>query len=126
MKRQSNINRQKRVEDRLKDLTFAHAKHIGEVLQQEMQKPLTTKEEDKMDAQIEKGIQLSLEVHRLRNLIQKIDKDELKDVPIPENSPYKYAYYLWLLANCTHNPNLIKFTKELKESILNDENEQNR
>ena len=68
---------------------------IGKKLQEEVQRPIKLNEVDKMDEQIQQGIKLSLEVHRLRNLIEKIDKDKVPDLPFVDNDePYKYAYYL--------------------------------
>lgn len=110
-------------EDKLKDLTYEQAKIIGKKWQELATTPIETNEIDEMDEQIKKGIQLNLLVNKMRQVIQKIDKDELNDVPIPENSDYKYAYYLFLLANLTHNAKLISFADNLKKEILKHENE---
>ena len=110
-------------EDKLKDLTFEHAKMIGEKWQQLATTSINKTEIDQMDETVQKGIELNLLVNKMRQLIQKIDADELKDVPIPENSEYKYAYYLYLLAGLTHNIKLIKYTENLKKEVLKRENE---
>lgn len=116
-KKSTSIN-----EEKLKELTYQHAKMIGQKLQEEIQRPINISEVDKMDAQIQQGIKLSLEVHRLRNLIEKIDKDKVPDLPFVDNDEsYKYAYYLWLLANCTHNQKLIQYTEAIKEGVLKHE-----
>lgn len=109
-------------EEKLKELTYQHAKMIGKTLQEELNKPINDKEVNKMDAQINKGIQLSLEVHRLRNLIEFIDKNETKELPfVNEKQIYKNVYYISLLAHLTHNEKLINWVDELKERIFKDE-----
>lgn len=110
-------------EDKLKDLTYEHAKMIGQKWQELATNPINKSEIDKMDESIQKGIELNLLVNKMRQVIQKIDTDELKDVPIPEDSEYKYAYYLYLLASLTHNVKLIKYAETLKKEILKHENE---
>lgn len=110
-------------EDKLKDLTYEHAKMIGQKLQELAANPINKSEIDKMDETVQKGIELNLLVNKMRQLIQKIDTDELKDLPIPENSEYKYAYYLYLLASLTHNIKLIKYAENLKKEVLKRENE---
>ena len=109
-------------EEKLKELTYQHAKMVGEELQRQIQTPLKKDEVDKMDDAVNKGIQLSLEVHELRHLIELIDKNELKELPFVNESPnYKNAYYLNLLAKCTHNPSLIEFSENLKKEVLKNE-----
>lgn len=110
-------------EDKLKDLTYEQAKIIGKKWQELATTPINKSEIDKMDESVQKGIELNLLVNRMRQLIQKIDTDELKDIPVPENSEYKYAYYLYLLASLTHNIKLIKYTENLKKEVLQRENE---
>ena len=110
-------------EDKLKDLTYEHAKMIGQKWQELANNPINKNEIDKMDESVQKGIELNLLVNKMRQLIQKIDSDELKDLPIPENSEYKYAYYLYLLASLTHNIKLIKYAENLKKEVLKLENE---
>ena len=110
-------------ENKLKDLTYEQAKIIGKKWQELANNPIDKNEIDKMDESVQKGIELNLLVNKMRQVIQKIDRDELNDVPIPEHSDYKYAYYLFLLANLTHNAKLISFADNLKKEILKHENE---
>lgn len=110
-------------EDKLKDLTYEHAKMIGEKWQELATTPINKNEIDTMDETIQKGIELNLLVNQMRQLIQKIDADELKDIPVPEDSEYKYAYYLYLLASLTHNIKLINYAQNLKKEVLKRENE---
>ena len=110
-------------EDKLKDLTYQHAKMIGQKWQELATTPINQSEVDKMDETVQKGIELNLLVNKMRQLIQKIDTDELKDIPVPENSEYKYAYYLYLLASLTHNVKLINYAQNLKKEVLKRENE---
>lgn len=110
-------------ETKLKDLTYEHAKMIGKKWEELAANPIDKNEIDKMDESVQKGIELNLLVNKMRQLIQKIDTDELKDLPIPENSEYKYAYYLYLLASLTHNIKLIKYAENLKKEVLKHENE---
>ena len=110
-------------EDKLKDLTYEHAKMIGQKWQELASNPINKNEIDQMDESVQKGIELNLLVNKMRQLIQKIDTDELKDLPINENSEYKYAYYLYLLASLTHNIKLIKYAEALKKEVLKRENE---
>ena len=113
-----NINKQ---EDKLKELTYQHAKEIGTKFQELANSEISTKEVDNMNKAMEKAIQMNLEIDKLRQLINKINTDKLDDVPIPENSEYKYAYYLYLLACTTKNIRLINYAKQLKERVLKDE-----
>ena len=110
-------------EEKLKELTYQHAKMIGQKWQELATTPINQGEVDKMDETVQKGIELNLLVNKMRQVIQKIDADELKDVPIPEESEYKYAYYLYLLASLTHNVKLIKYAENLKKEVLQRENE---
>ena len=110
-------------EDKLKDLTYEQAKMIGKKWQELASSPIQKNEIDQMDETVQKGIELNLLVNKMRQLIQKIDTDELKDIPVPENSEYKYAYYLYLLASLTHNIKLIKYAENLKKEVLKRENE---
>ena len=119
MTKKSNPNN----EERLKELTFQQAKMIGEKWQELATTPINKSEIDSMDESIQKGIELNLLVNKMRQVIQKIDTNELKDVPVPETSEYKYAYYLYLLANLTHNVKLIKYAENLKKEVLKHENE---
>lgn len=109
-------------EEKLKELTFQHAKMVGDELQKQIQRPINVKEVDKMDEAVNKGIQMSLEVHELRHLIELIDKNDLKELPFVNESPnYRNAYYLNLLAKCTHNASLIDFSENLKKEVLKNE-----
>lgn len=109
-------------EDKLKELTYQHAKMVGEELQRQFQTPLSESQVVKMDKAMEEGLKRTQDVIRLRELIKNIDKDSVPDLPFVNASPdYKYAYYLWLLANCTHNPNLIAWTEKMKEGVLKNE-----
>ena len=109
-------------EEKLKELTYQQAKMVGAELQRQLKTPLTQKDVDEMDEGIQKGIKLSLEVHELRHLIQLIDKNELKELPFVNDSPnYKCAYYLDMLAKCTHNQQLIDFAEDLKKEVLKHE-----
>lgn len=110
-------------EEKLKELTYQHAKMIGQKWQELATSPIQKNEIDEMDEKVQKGIELNLLVNKIRQLIQKIDADELKDIPIPENSEYKYAYYLYLLASLTHNVKLINYATNLKKEVLKRENE---
>ena len=110
-------------ENKLKDLTYEQAKIIGKKWQELASSPINKSEIDKMDESVQKGIELNLLVNKMRQLIQKIDTDDLKDLPIPEDSEYKYAYYLYLLASLTHNVKLIKYAEQLKKEVLKRENE---
>lgn len=120
MTKKSNINKQ---EKQLKELTFQKAKEIGKTFQELATSDIKLNEVNEMDEKIQEGIKQNLIVDRLRKLINKINTDKLDDVPIPENSPYKYAYYLYLLAQTTNNINLIEYAKKLKEKVLHEENE---
>ena len=122
MTHKSNTNN-KLTEDKLKDLTFEQAKMIGKKFQELANSPIDAQQIDEMNKGVEKGIELNLLVNKMRQVIQKIDTDELKDVPIPENSEYKYAYYLYLLASLTHNVKLISYAEHLKKEVLKRENE---
>lgn len=119
MTKKSNINK----ESELKDLTFQKAKEIGKTFQELATCDIKTDEVDVMNAKLQEGIKQNLIVDKLRKLIAKINTDKLDDVPVPENSSYKYAYYLYLLACTTSNQTLINYAKHLKERVLHDENE---
>ena len=119
MAKKSNLNN----EEKLKELTYQHAKMFGQKWQELATSPIDKNEIDQMDETVQKGIELNLLVNKMRQVIQKIDTDELKDLPIPENSEYKYAYYLYLLASLTHNVKLIKYAENLKKEVLKRENE---
>lgn len=108
-------------EEKLKELTYQHAKEIGIKFQELANSEISTKEVDNMNKVMEKAIQMNLEIDKLRQLINKINTDRLDDIPIPENSEYKYAYYLYLLACATKNIKLISYAKNLKEMVLKDE-----
>ena len=120
MTKKSNINNK---EQELKDLTYAKAKEIGKTFQELAASDIKTDEVDVMNAKLQEGIKQNLIVDKLRKLIAKINTDKLDDVPIPENSEYKYAYYLYLLASLTNNIKLVKYTENLKRKVLHDENE---
>ena len=108
-------------EEKLKELTYQHAKEIGTKFQELANSEISTKEVDNMNNVMEKAIQMNLEIDKLRQLINKINTDKVDDIPVPENSEYKYAYYLYLLANATKNIRLINYAKQLKERVLKDE-----
>ena len=110
-------------EEKLKELTYQQAKLIGKKWQELASTPINKSEIEQMDETVQKGIELNLLVNKMRQLIQKIDADELKDIPVPENSEYKYAYYLYLLASLTHNIKLIKYAENLKKEVLKRENQ---
>ena len=110
-------------ENKLKELTYKQAKLIGQKWQKLAASPIQKNEIDEMGAALAKGIKLNLEIDALRQLIMKINKDKLDDVPISETSEYKYAYYLYLLAIATHNINLINYAEKLKKEVLKRENE---
>ena len=118
MMKKSNINNN---EEKLKELTYQHAKEIGTKFQELASSEISTNEDDNMNKVMEKAIAMNLEIDKLRQLINKINTDKLDDVPIPENSEYKYAYYLYLLACATKNIKLISYAKNLKERVLKDE-----
>lgn len=109
-------------ENKLKELTFQHAKMVGQRLQEEIQNPIKLNEVNAMNDAITKGLQENLIVDEIRHLLQKINSDEMKDVPIPDNSPYKYALWLYQLACLSTNVNLINFAKEIKEKTLHETN----
>lgn len=110
-------------EQKLKDLTFEKAKEVGQTLEKLMHEDIDLNSVQNMNKALDEGIKINLEIQSLRQLIGKINTDKLPDVPIPENSDYKYAYYLWLLAHATHNENLHKFADRLKQEVLRHENE---
>ena len=95
-------------EEKLKELTFQHAKMCGEELQKQLQTPLTVDQTDKMDEAIKKGIQMSVEFHHFRHLVEQINKNDVKELPfVNEKQIYRNVYYLSLLAECTKNQQLI-------------------
>ena len=109
-------------EEKLKELTYQHAKMVGEELQRQFQTPLTESQVVKMDKALEEGLKRTQDVIRLRELIKNIDKDKVPDLPfVNASTNYKYAYYLYLLAQCTHNPNLIAWAEQMKEEVLKHE-----
>ena len=118
MMKKSNINNN---EEKLKELTYQHAKEIGTKFQELASTDISANEVDNMNKIMEKAIQMNLEIDKLRQLINKINTDRLDDIPVPENSEYKYAYYLYLLACATKNIRLINYAKQLKERVLKDE-----
>ena len=117
--KKSNTNKQQ--EEKLKELTYQHAKEIGTKFQELASSEISTNEVDNMNKAMEKAILMNLEIDKLRQLINKINTDRLDDIPVPENSEYKYAYYLYLLACATKNIRLINYAKQLKERVLKDE-----
>ena len=55
----------------------------------------------------------------------KINNDDVKDCAIPDDSTYRYYYYMSLLANVTENEPFKKFIEQLKKEALINEKKNN-
>lgn len=99
----------------LKDLTFQHALNTGKVLEEKINTNITKDEAEKLDAAIQKGIEANVRTYHLRQILNRIDKDDVSDCAIPDNSIYRFYYYIYLLAQETKNKEFIEFCEKLKK-----------
>lgn len=109
--------------EKLKELTFIHALKTGEELQAQLQKQNTKKDLDKMNASLEEGIKNNMITYNIRQIINKINNDDVKDCAIPDNSQYRFLYWNTLLANLTNNEEYKKFNERMKKEFLKKEHE---
>lgn len=100
---------------RLKDLTFQHALQTGKVLEEKATTDLTEKEINQYNDALQKGIELNVRTYELRKILTRIDTDNVKDTAIPDNSTYRFYYYITLLANQTNNEEFKQFCERLKK-----------
>ena len=71
-------------EEKLKELTYQHAKEIGTKFQELASSEISTNEVDNMNKVMEKAIQMNLEIDRLRKLINKINAGDSTVQPYME------------------------------------------
>ena len=99
----------------LKDLTFQHAIETGKVLEDKLNSNITKDEAEKLDAAIQKGIEDNVRTYHLRKILTRIDNDDVSDCAIPDNSIYRFYYYIYLLSQETKNKEFIEFCEKLKK-----------
>ena len=99
----------------MKDLTFQHALDTGKVLEDKLNSNITKNEVEKLDEAIQKGVEENVRTYHLRKILSRIDKDDVSDCAIPDNSIYRFYYYIYLLAKETKNKEFIEFCEKLKK-----------
>ncbi|MBR4485930.1 hypothetical protein IKS57_00930 [bacterium] len=111
--------------DRLKDLTFEMALKAGSQLENVINEKEDINKLNAINQQLEEGIKLNMLTYQLRQIIMKINNDDVKDCAIPDDSTYRYYYYMSLLANVTENEPFKKFIEQLKKEALINEKKNN-
>ena len=111
--------------DKLKDLTFEMALKSGQQLENVLKEKEDINKLDAINNQLEKGIELNMLTYQLRQIIQRINNDDVTDCVIPDNSTYRYYYYMSLLANVTTNEAFKQYVDNLKKEALANEKKNN-
>ena len=109
--------------EKLKELTFIHALKTGEELQAQLQKQNTKEDLDKMNDALNQGIINNMVTYNIRQIINKINNDDVKDCAIPDDSEYRFLYWNCLLSNLTNNEAYKKFNERIKKEFLKKEHE---
>lgn len=94
----------------------------GKQMQQLLQNEIEVKEVDKMNGALKKAMQQNMVVDKIRQLIARINRNDSSELPIPDSSAYKYAYWLYQLASLTNNTGLIDYAMDIKQKELKHEN----
>ena len=84
---------------------------------------IRSKDLDKMNDALNQGIINNMITYNIRQIINKINNDDVKNCAIPDNSEYRFLYWNCLLSNLTNNEAYKKFNERIKKEFLKKEHE---